>query len=104
MEERKKGAISRFDLRKKARELRSPKPEEDFKLYPIAERTKISMKLCESSREIILAAGEAVSDGQFLAIGEDIRKFFVLHDNYDLEIVQQDTATEISDLRRLKQT
>ena len=91
LEERKRETISRSDLRQRARELKSPKSEEDFEPIPIVERTKISMKLCESSREIILAADEAVSDGQFLAIGEDVRKFFVLHDNYDLEIARKDT-------------
>ena len=91
LEERKKGTVSRSDMRKKVKKLKSPKHEEK---YPITERIKIRMKVFENLREIVLFTEKGMDVKQFQSIGEDVRRFFILHDNYDLEIVPPDRETK----------
>jgi Ca2+-binding EF-hand superfamily protein len=98
LEEKKKGTIKRSDLRKKVKELKSPKSEKP--LNPIVERTKIRMKAFENLREIVLFTDKAVSVKAFRSIAEDVRRFFVLHDGYDLEITALDTEPKTAKARR----
>jgi ParB family chromosome partitioning protein len=90
LEERKKGTASRSDLRKKVKELKSANQVKKRPHYPMTERVKISMKVIANSREIVLFTDKGMDEKQFLPIVENVRKFFVLHDGYDLEIVPHD--------------
>lgn len=97
LEERKKGTVSRSDLRKKVKELKSPKREKE---HPIKERVKIRMKVFANLREIVLFTEKNMNGKQFQSIGEDVRKFFILHDKYDLEIVPPDREAKAAKTRR----
>lgn len=90
LEERKNGKASRSDMRKKVKELKSPKKEKERLRYPITERAKIRMKVFANLREIVLFTDKNTDAKQFQSISEDVRKFFVLHDRYDLEIMPPD--------------
>jgi ParB family chromosome partitioning protein len=91
LEERKKGTINRSCLRKKVKELKSVKPKTEHHTYPIAERTKVSMKVFVNLREVVLFTDKGIGEKQFRSIGEDVRKFFILHENYDFELIPPDT-------------
>jgi ParB family chromosome partitioning protein len=93
LEERKKGAVNRADLRKRVKELKSPKPSPEYPLFPKTDRIKVRMKVFANLREIVVFTDKAVSEKQLRSIGEDVRRFFVLNEKYDLEMIAPDAKT-----------
>ncbi|MDR1174081.1 MAG: ParB/RepB/Spo0J family partition protein [Treponema sp.] len=100
LEERKNGTLSRADMRKKAQELKSLKPKPEHPLFPQAERIKVRMKVFANLREIIVFTDKTESVKQFNAIGEDVRRFFIRNEKYDLEMIAPDTKPKTAKTRR----
>jgi ParB family chromosome partitioning protein len=91
LEERKNGTLNRADMRKKVQELKSLKPKPEYPLSPQAERIKVRMKVFANLREIVVFTDKTESVKQFNAIGEDVHRFFIRNEKYDLEMIVPDT-------------
>jgi ParB family chromosome partitioning protein len=87
LEQRKNGTINRAEMRKKAKGLKSAKPDAVYPFIPGVEQIPVRMKVFANLREIIVFTDKTESVKQFNAIGKDVRVFLASSEKYRLEFI-----------------